>query len=173
MVTRDGHGAGSGTGTIPAEAQESAIKEAETDATKRALVTFGNAFGLCLYDREQRGLRRARRTVQKPSSPVKWILQSVSGDPAQEFRDRAEFCSALRRAIKGCTDRKALHRLWQLHASTLALMTTHLPQLRSDQGEHFASILTSLYRKSVASAAIPRSGIATDPSQSGAPSPCA
>jgi recombination DNA repair RAD52 pathway protein len=28
-------------------------KSAETDATKRALVTFGNAFGLALYDREQ------------------------------------------------------------------------------------------------------------------------
>jgi DNA recombination protein Rad52 len=147
MVIRDGHGAGSGTGSTPAEAQESAIKEAETDATKRALVTFGNAFGLCLYDREQKGLRRARRHAQKTeSSPVKWTLRSVSGDPAQEFQDPAEFCSALRRAIEGCRERNMLQRLWQLHANTLSLMTTHLPQLRSDQGEHFASILTSLYR---------------------------
>jgi hypothetical protein len=35
-------------------AHESAIKEAETDAMKRALVTFGNAFGLALYDKSQR-----------------------------------------------------------------------------------------------------------------------
>ena len=35
-------------------AHESAIKEAETDATKRALMTFGNQFGLALYDKEQR-----------------------------------------------------------------------------------------------------------------------
>jgi DNA recombination protein Rad52 len=150
MVTRDGHGAGSGAGTTPAEAQELAIKEAETDATKRALVTFGNAFGLCLYDREQKGLRRARRNPQKmEASPIKWVLQSISGEPAQECQDPAEFCSALRRAIEACTDRNTLQRLWQLHASTLALMTTHLPQLRRDQGQHFASILTSLYRNRV------------------------
>ena len=38
------------------ETIENAIKAAETDALKRALVTFGNAFGLALYDREQRNV---------------------------------------------------------------------------------------------------------------------
>jgi hypothetical protein len=33
------------------EAYESAVKEAETDAMKRALMTFGNPFGLALYDK--------------------------------------------------------------------------------------------------------------------------
>jgi hypothetical protein len=32
----------------------SALKEAETDATNRALMTFGNPFGLALYDKQQR-----------------------------------------------------------------------------------------------------------------------
>jgi hypothetical protein len=32
------------------------LKEVETDATKRALTTFGNLFGLALYDMERRGL---------------------------------------------------------------------------------------------------------------------
>jgi hypothetical protein len=32
------------------------MKAAETDATKRAFVTFGNIFGLALYDREQRNV---------------------------------------------------------------------------------------------------------------------
>jgi len=32
---------------------ESAIKEAETDAMKRAFMTFGNPFGLALYDKQQ------------------------------------------------------------------------------------------------------------------------
>ena len=35
---------------------EDCIKAAETDATKRAFVTFGNVFGLALYDREQRNV---------------------------------------------------------------------------------------------------------------------
>ena len=34
-----------------ADAHESAIKEAETDAMKRALRSFGNTFGLALYDK--------------------------------------------------------------------------------------------------------------------------
>jgi hypothetical protein len=35
---------------------ESAIKEAETVAMKRALMTFGNPFGLALYDSSRRSL---------------------------------------------------------------------------------------------------------------------
>ena len=38
------------------QAVEDCIKAAETDATKRAFVTFGNIFGLALYDREQRNV---------------------------------------------------------------------------------------------------------------------
>lgn len=48
---RDGTGYGSGIAKDLGDAHESAIKEAETDATKRALMTFGNPFGLALYDK--------------------------------------------------------------------------------------------------------------------------
>ncbi len=57
VICREGHGSGHGWSAIPGEAHESAIKEAETDATKRALATFGNPFGLALYDKEKRGQR--------------------------------------------------------------------------------------------------------------------
>jgi recombination DNA repair RAD52 pathway protein len=40
---------------------EQAIKSAESDALKRALVTFGNAFGLALYDKAQRNVAAAAR----------------------------------------------------------------------------------------------------------------
>lgn len=53
-ITRDGTGAGHGIDVDLGLAHESAIKEAETDAMKRALMTFGNPFGLALYDKEQR-----------------------------------------------------------------------------------------------------------------------
>lgn len=52
-VIRDGTGAGHGIDVDLGQAHESAIKEAETDATKRALMTFGNPFGLALYDKDQ------------------------------------------------------------------------------------------------------------------------
>jgi len=52
-VIRDGTGYGSGIAKDMGDAYESAIKEAETDAMKRALMTFGNPFGLALYDKTQ------------------------------------------------------------------------------------------------------------------------
>ena len=52
-ITREGFGAGHGIDRDCGLAHESAAKEAETDAMKRALMTFGNPFGLALYDKEQ------------------------------------------------------------------------------------------------------------------------
>jgi len=49
IVVREGHGTGEGRGTSPGEVHDIAIKAAETDATKRALATFGKPFGLELY----------------------------------------------------------------------------------------------------------------------------
>ena len=53
-VIREGSGAGHGIDVDLGQAHESALKEAETDAMKRALMTFGNPFGLALYDKQQR-----------------------------------------------------------------------------------------------------------------------
>src|SRR6266849_9037396 len=77
IVTREGSGVGHGTGTTLGEAHESALKEAETDATKRALVTFGNLFGLALYDKKQNGVRRKIRVVGGQS--VSWAFLSRPG----------------------------------------------------------------------------------------------
>jgi len=70
-LIREGTGAGHGIDTDLGLAHESAIKEAETDATKRALVTFGNPFGLALYNKSQGqvsgGLERT--APQRPSAP--------------------------------------------------------------------------------------------------------
>ena len=56
VILREGTGWGAAAAPIPAEAHERALKAAETDATKRALATFGNRFGLGLYDKEQNGV---------------------------------------------------------------------------------------------------------------------
>lgn len=52
-TVREGIGFGSGIARDIHDAYESAVKEAETDAMKRAFVTFGNPFGLALYDKTQ------------------------------------------------------------------------------------------------------------------------
>jgi hypothetical protein len=48
-IVREGHGTGEGRGASPGEVHDLALKAAETDATKRALATFGRPFGLALY----------------------------------------------------------------------------------------------------------------------------
>lgn len=53
VITREGCGFGSGIDKDVDQAHESALKEAESDAMKRALMTFGNPFGLALYDKTQ------------------------------------------------------------------------------------------------------------------------
>jgi DNA repair and recombination protein RAD52 len=65
-VTREGTGAGHGIDTDLGIAHESAIKEAETDAMKRALMTFGNPFGLALYDKYQREVEDVPPPAPKP-----------------------------------------------------------------------------------------------------------
>jgi DNA recombination protein Rad52 len=48
-IVREGSGSGEAHESTAGLAHERAAKAAETDATKRALMTFGNAFGLSLY----------------------------------------------------------------------------------------------------------------------------
>ena len=48
-IVREGCGVGESSALSPGQAHDFAAKAAETDATKRALMTFGNAFGLSLY----------------------------------------------------------------------------------------------------------------------------
>jgi Rad52/22 family double-strand break repair protein len=65
-VVREGHGTGEGHGTSPGEVHDIALKAAETDATKRALATFGKPFGLELY----RGGKAATAHKSLPSPPT-------------------------------------------------------------------------------------------------------
>ncbi|MFZ1952874.1 MAG: Rad52/Rad22 family DNA repair protein [Pseudolabrys sp.] len=52
-IVRDGHGSGEGRGTSPGDVHDIALKASETDATKRALATFGKPFGLELYRKDK------------------------------------------------------------------------------------------------------------------------
>lgn len=52
-VSRQDVGHGQGHSKAEGEAHDSAVKEAVTDALKRSLRTFGNPFGLALYDKQK------------------------------------------------------------------------------------------------------------------------
>jgi DNA recombination protein Rad52 len=62
-IVREGHGSGEGRGTSLGDVHDIALKAAETDATKRALTTFGKPFGLELY-------RKDRRNIFEHSPPL-------------------------------------------------------------------------------------------------------
>jgi len=66
-VIREGVGAGHGKGERVGQGDkhESAVKEAESDARKRALMQFGNLFGLSLYDG-----KKAWKNPKKDRTPV-------------------------------------------------------------------------------------------------------
>jgi recombination DNA repair RAD52 pathway protein len=58
-IIREGHGSGEGRGDSPGEVHDIALKAAETDATKRALATFGKPFGLELYRKDKKAIAGA------------------------------------------------------------------------------------------------------------------
>src|SRR4029079_9169430 len=97
VIVREGCGNGEGKASTPAPPHEIALKTAETDATKRALATFGNSFGLALYDSEQSGVRKQRRAPEMHSGP--WVLRSASGLSVSSHDTPTAFIVALRQAM--------------------------------------------------------------------------
>lgn len=86
-VVREGVGAGHGIDADLGQAHESAIKEAETDARKRGLMTFGNPFGLALYDKTQANVGEVQETPRKPT-PIK--AETVMEDTAKRIEHSRE-----------------------------------------------------------------------------------
>src|SRR5262249_1231749 len=91
-VVRERSGGHRGFGPTVGQAVEDCIKAAETDATKRAFVTFGNIFGLALYDREERNVGTAvgtteRQRIEAASAPsMAPIDEGFDGpQPQQQF----------------------------------------------------------------------------------------
>lgn len=86
-IVREGCGFGSGIDNDVDQAHESALKEAESDAMKRALMTFGNPFGLALYDKTQANVVEA---PQPPPTPVHergvYIAAKAAIDLAEDIR---------------------------------------------------------------------------------------
>lgn len=84
-IIREGTGSGHGIDVDLGSAHESALKEAETDAMKRALMTFGNRFGLCLYDKSQSGLETRTQPKAVPSQPAKTPVQKPTQKQPQKI----------------------------------------------------------------------------------------
>ena len=127
IIVREGSGTGEGKAPTPGQAHELALKGAETDATKRALATFGNPFGLALYDREQLGVRKAR--TDKPSPPIgPWVLRSASGAEEASYDKPSEFADALRTAMTESRDIELLFAVWEQNVDIVRALNRSLKQ---------------------------------------------
>jgi len=144
LVSREGSGVGHGTGATLGDAHESALKEAETDATKRALTTFGNLFGLALYDKDQAGVQRSEPAKPSPRK-VLWILLSPSGEPASTHDEPGGYCSALRQALQQAASLAELEALWRSNLPAIAQLRAVAPPLTTRIGTHYADLLERLY----------------------------
>jgi hypothetical protein len=127
IIVREGSGTGEGSGATPGQAHEIALKSAETDATKRALATFGNPFGLALYDREQLGIRKRRDFRARPALGP-WVVRSDSGAERLSFNKPSEFAAALRTAMSEARDIEMLFALWEQNVETLRAINRTLSQ---------------------------------------------
>ena len=121
VVVREGSGTGEARALTPGQAHEIALKSAETDATKRALATFGNAFGLALYDREQTGVRQRSNAniVADQIAKGPWTLRSATGDPQSTYDKPNGFVTALRDAMTAAPDIELLFGLWEHNVAAL------------------------------------------------------
>jgi DNA recombination protein Rad52 len=146
IVSREASGSGHGIAATPGAAHESAIKEAETDAMKRALITFGNPFGLALYDPALRGVRGGGRRMPDRHA-VSWPVLAPDGRVLATYADPLEFCAALRRQLQELDDPRALGALWARHAAAVEMLRLNFPELRSDEGMHWAEVLLGLYSR--------------------------
>jgi hypothetical protein len=117
-ITRDGSGTGEGSALTAGQAHDMALKSAETDATKRALITFGNPFGLALYDAEQSGVRW-HRPKDHSVNDGPWILHPIDGAMEKSFATRDGFVDALKSALSEASDIEKLFALWERNVKTV------------------------------------------------------
>lgn len=171
-VIREGSGFGTGTGNTPGEAHEKAVKEAETDAMKRALATFGNRFGLCLYDKDQHGVAKGKRGRGKdtptPSTPASgWILKNPEGTALEIIQAPQVFYSKARKMLEALREPTAIKSLWQNNEDALKAIRIAHPDLRDQSGIHYTILFARLCKEQARvaqagrSAAIERNGVGT------------
>ncbi|MBL8564820.1 MAG: DUF968 domain-containing protein [Hyphomicrobiaceae bacterium] len=103
-----------------------ALKAAETDATKRALATFGNPFGLALYDKEQAGVAKPHngKGSDQPTTSAGYAL-TIPGGTTTTYSGSSQFIAAALAEIPKVATLDALYAFWEANVASLT-------QLRRD-----------------------------------------
>ena len=106
-VFREGTGHGSGIAQNLFKCIEGAAKEAETDAIKRTLKSFGYAFGLALYDKEKKNVGNVDEYDKEQAKldvvydKIKTLLSNADKDTAgKAWADNAVDITSIKRGNK-------------------------------------------------------------------------
>jgi DNA recombination protein Rad52 len=140
-IVRDGIGTGTGRAAAPEVAHEIAMKAAETDATKRALATFGNPFGLALYDKDKLQVTRSRRRASEKSSqrsasetaaPPKTFALVHHDGARLRFETAQPFIDAVLALVPTVPTLEALYAFWEANLESLSLLRAQATTADSD-----------------------------------------
>jgi DNA recombination protein Rad52 len=126
-IEREGIGTGIGRAAARELAHEIALKTAETDATKRALSTFGNPFGLALYDKEKSQVTKSPRIAAKARNPSvakatpSSTMAATSTDlilvrsdrESDRFENADDFVAAVLKQVPLLPTIEALYAFWE------------------------------------------------------------
>ena len=136
VTVREGIGTGFGHAPQPELAHDIALKAAETDATKRALATFGNPFGLALYDRDQAQVTKRRQQIARAKKTILPLPDLVLADNEEhEFRfaDYEAFVTETLRLIEQLESVDSVYAFWSRNSGSFAQLR------RRTEASEFAS----------------------------------
>ena len=156
------------------------LKAAETDATKRALATFGNPFGLALYDKDQAHVTKpAPRAAAAPASeapsssdespapaattaPAVLILRVAGAE--RTFAQPETFQDAVLSAIRPLTTLEALYAFWEQNLDSFRLLRDGREGEPKPCADRYAAIRTALQTRARAIAEAARGSSLATPS---------
>jgi DNA recombination protein Rad52 len=125
---REGSGSGEAKAATPGQAHEMALKAAETDATKRALATFGNPFGLALYDKDHVGVRGGKLPASDcdgtNAALSRWCLTSGTGNTLGPYASASQCAQALRCLMREAGDVGQLFDIWSRNLAFIMQLQT-------------------------------------------------
>lgn len=140
VIIRDGHGTGESRGGSPGDAHDLALKAAETDATKRALATFGRAFGLSLHAngrvKPSGASIGAAANMSQPEVPTDDTVGRADDHPDQVSRRQGgEEATLAHKHVPASSATKPILRQLEMASSVFAKreVKLSLPQVRIDK----------------------------------------
>ena len=138
-VVRDGTGYGDGQASVGRaySAHELAAKEAESDATKRALMTFGDPFGLALYEKDK---SKARVTNER---------EDAVQNAASKNKDSRDLYSRLQGDIDAAGDDLTALETWANHPPNIEAIKSLPEDWQTSIRQRYKDALIQAKRKNM------------------------